>query len=111
METTRIQERIRILRNDLERHERIVASIQMEIDTLQQIARGDTVKFIDLPIDDLGLSVRATLALKHNFVKTIKELTTYTDVGLLKLPTFGKQSLTEVKRVLEQHNLYLGMKW
>lgn len=110
MELTRIGERIRVLREDLIRHENMTASIKLEIDALEKFAGGDPVSFLDLPIDDLELSVRSTTALRHNHVKSVRELIQFTEIGLLKLPTLGKQSLNEIKTTLQTHGLYLGMK-
>jgi DNA-directed RNA polymerase subunit alpha len=62
------------------------------------------------PIDDLELTVRSANCLKAESIYYIGELIQKTEVELLKTPNLGKKSLTEIKEVLAQHGLSLGMK-
>ncbi|MGA8278823.1 MAG: DNA-directed RNA polymerase subunit alpha [Rhodanobacteraceae bacterium] len=62
------------------------------------------------PIDDLELTVRSANCLKAESIYYIGDLVQKTEVELLKTPNLGKKSLTEIKDVLGQRGLTLGMK-
>ncbi len=62
------------------------------------------------PVDELELTVRSANCLKQENIQYIGDLVQKTEVELLKTPNLGKKSLTEIKDVLAQHNLSLGMK-
>jgi len=62
------------------------------------------------PIDDLELTVRSANCLKAESIYFIGDLIQKTEVELLKTPNLGKKSLTEIKEVLAQRGLSLGMK-
>ncbi|HHB12732.1 MAG TPA: DNA-directed RNA polymerase subunit alpha [Chromatiales bacterium] len=62
------------------------------------------------PVDDLELTVRSANCLKAENIHYIGDLIQKTEVELLKTPNLGKKSLTEIKDVLGQHGLSLGMK-
>lgn len=62
------------------------------------------------PIDDLELTVRSANCLKAESIYYIGDLIQKTEVELLKTPHLGKKSLTEIKEVLAQRGLSLGMK-
>ncbi|MBV2209267.1 MAG: DNA-directed RNA polymerase subunit alpha [Thermomonas sp.] len=61
-------------------------------------------------IDDLELTVRSANCLKAESIYYIGDLIQKTEVELLKTPNLGKKSLTEIKEVLAQKGLSLGMK-
>jgi len=60
-------------------------------------------------IDDLELTVRSANCLKAESIYYIGELIQRTEVELLKTPNLGKKSLTEIKEVLAERGLELGM--
>jgi len=62
------------------------------------------------PIDDLELTVRSANCLKAENIYYIGDLILRTEVELLKTPNLGKKSLTEIKEVLGQRGLSLGMR-
>lgn len=62
------------------------------------------------PVDDLELTVRSANCLKQENIHHIGDLVQKTEVELLKTPNLGKKSLTEIKDVLAQHELSLGMR-
>ncbi|PIQ37485.1 MAG: DNA-directed RNA polymerase subunit alpha [Lysobacterales bacterium CG17_big_fil_post_rev_8_21_14_2_50_64_11] len=62
------------------------------------------------PIDDLELTVRSANCLKAENIYYVGDLIQRTEVELLKTPNLGKKSLTEIKEVLAQRSLSLGMK-
>ncbi len=60
-------------------------------------------------IDDLELSGRALNCLKNSDIHLIGELVQKTEEELLKTRNFGRKSLNEIKNVLHQMGLSLGM--
>ena len=62
------------------------------------------------PVDDLELTVRSANCLKAESIYYIGDLIQRSEVELLKTPNLGKKSLTEIKDVLAQHGLSLGMR-
>jgi DNA-directed RNA polymerase subunit alpha len=62
------------------------------------------------PVDDLELTVRSANCLKAENIYFIGDLVQRTENELLKTPNLGKKSLTEIKEVLAQRGLSLGMK-
>ena len=61
-------------------------------------------------VDDLELTVRSANCLKAESIIYIGDLVQKTEVELLKTPNLGKKSLNEIKDVLAQRNLSLGMR-
>lgn len=61
-------------------------------------------------IDELELSVRAYNCLKNANIKYIGKLVQKTEQEMLKTKNFGKKSLNEIKQVLQEMGLSLGMK-
>jgi len=64
---------------------------------------------LDMPIAEFELSVRANNCLEAMKVQTVRELAKMTKADLLKIRSFGKTSLREVKRKLGDIGLSLGM--
>jgi DNA-directed RNA polymerase subunit alpha len=62
------------------------------------------------PVDELELTVRSANCLKAEQIYYIGDLVQRTETELLKTPNLGKKSLTEIKEVLAQRELSLGMK-
>jgi DNA-directed RNA polymerase subunit alpha len=60
-------------------------------------------------IQELDLSVRANNCLESAKIASVRELVKKTDADLLKVRSFGKTSLREVKRKLADMGLSLGM--
>jgi DNA-directed RNA polymerase subunit alpha len=61
-------------------------------------------------IDELELSVRSSNCLNSANIRTIGELVQKTEAELLKTRNFGKKSLNEIKSILAEMGLSLGMK-
>jgi len=61
------------------------------------------------PVDDLELTVRAANCLKAENIYYIGDLVQRTENDLLRTPNLGKKSLIEIKAVLSQRGLLLGM--
>ena len=70
------------------------AEIQVEIPLYQD--------FLDLPIDELNLSVRAYNGLMRANISTVKRLVSALteEYGLEHIRNLGKKSITEIKRAL-----------
>jgi DNA-directed RNA polymerase subunit alpha len=66
-------------------------------------------KKLNMSIHELELSVRANNCLDSANVRTVAELVSKTEAELLKIRSFGKTSLREVKRKLTDMGLTLGM--
>jgi DNA-directed RNA polymerase subunit alpha len=64
---------------------------------------------LKIPIQELELSVRASNCLESVKVETVGQLVKMTDADLLKIRSFGKTSLREIKRKLADIGLSLGM--
>jgi DNA-directed RNA polymerase subunit alpha len=65
---------------------------------------------LNTPIQELELSVRASNCLESVKVETVRQLVQMTDADLLKIRSFGKTSLREIKRKLADIGLTLSMK-
>jgi len=61
-------------------------------------------------VDELELSVRSYNCLKNANIRTIGELVQRTEGDMLKTKNFGRKSLNEIKDMLGQMGLSLGMK-
>ena len=61
-------------------------------------------------MDSLELSVRAANCLENANIKYIGELVTKTEADMLKTKNFGRKSLNEIKDILAEMGLSLGMK-
>ena len=67
------------------------------------------IRKLNMPLTELDLSVRASNCLESARIDTVAQLVTQTDSELLKLRSFGRTSLREVKRKLLDMELDLGM--
>ena len=61
-------------------------------------------------VDSLELSVRAANCLENANIKFIGELVTKSEGEMLKTKNFGRKSLNEIKDILAEMGLSLGMK-
>jgi len=60
-------------------------------------------------VDELELSVRSANCLKNDNIVYIGDLVQRSENDMLRTPNFGRKSLNEIKEVLTQMGLYLGM--
>lgn len=67
-------------------------------------------KYLDCSVDELELSVRSSNCLKNAGITTIRELVTKTESEMLRTKNFGRKSLTEIKELLADRDLGLGMR-
>ncbi|MCL2659482.1 MAG: DNA-directed RNA polymerase subunit alpha, partial [Acidobacteriaceae bacterium] len=61
-------------------------------------------------VEELELSVRSYNCLKNANIATIGELIQKTEAEMLKTKNFGRKSLNEIKEILAQMGLSLGMR-
>jgi DNA-directed RNA polymerase alpha subunit len=69
----------------------------------------DLQQKLGMTVQELDLSVRANNCLESAKITTVRDLVKKTDGELLKVRSFGKTSLREVKRRLADMGLSLGM--
>ena len=60
-------------------------------------------------VDELELSVRSANCLKNDNIVYIGDLIQKTESEMLRTPNFGRKSLNEIKEILAQMGLHLGM--
>ena len=80
--------------------------VMPQVDEKKQKMLGNMAKCVE----ELELSVRSYNFLKNANIQTIAELVTKTDGEMLKTRNFGRKSLNEIKEILEEMGLHLGMK-
>ena len=61
-------------------------------------------------VDELDLSVRSYNCLKNANIRTIGDLVQKTEAEMLKTKNFGRKSLSEIRELLSEMGLSLGMK-
>jgi DNA-directed RNA polymerase subunit alpha len=66
-------------------------------------------ELLERSVDELELSVRSHNCLKNANIRTISELVQKTESEILKTKNFGRKSLNEIKEILQQMGLTLGM--
>lgn len=67
--------------------------------------------YLDKPVEDLELSVRSANCLKNADINYIGDLAQKTDQDMLKTKNFGRKSLNEIKALLAEMDLTLGMRF
>ena len=80
-----------------------------EADVEENRGNSQVLEMLDNSIEELELSVRAYNCLKNANIKTLYELCSKTDGEMLKTKNFGRKSLEEIKKVLSDLGLSLGM--
>jgi len=67
-------------------------------------------EYLYRPVEGLPISVRAFIGLQNADIKYIGELVRRTEQDMLKIKNFGRKSLNEIKEVLTDMGLSLGMR-
>ena len=79
---------------------------EKQIEKVEEEASADEVnKKMAIPVTELDLSVRASNCLEYAKIKTLGELVTKEEDELLELKNFGKTTLVEIKKKLNQLGL------
>src|ERR1700752_3465204 len=87
---------------------------QIEFDeTPEELNQENTrlKNLLNMSVNDIELSVRATNCLNSANITTVGQLALKTEAEMLKYRNFGKKSLNEIKEKLQQLGLSLGMKF
>jgi len=95
-----IQEQVQILINFDEPRPELGAEMQDDLPFNRNLLRK---------VDELELSVRSANCLKNDNIVYIGDLIQKTEAEMLRTPNFGRKSLNEIKEVLAQMGLHLGM--
>jgi DNA-directed RNA polymerase subunit alpha len=77
---------------------------------VEPAARVELNEHLFRNVDELELSVRASNCLKTANIRTIADLVQKTESELLKTKNFGKKSLNEIKTILGEMGLSLGIR-
>jgi len=86
-----------------------VSEAVAEVPKEQEVAR-DLERKLLMSIDDLEIAIRSNIALEKAKILTVGELVQKTEDELLKLKGFKRSLLIEIKEVLADMGLSLGMK-
>ena len=104
------EESVKLAANILADQLSVFVDFKARIEEVEEVKSQEIDPILLRPIDDLELTVRSANCLKAESILYIGDLVQRTEVDLLKTPNLGKKSLTEIKDVLAQHDLSLGMK-
>lgn len=85
-------------------------SLDMFYDENLELKEDQLMKVLRTPISDFELSVRARNCLSNMDIKSLGDLVSHSEQELLEFKNFGETSLNEIKRVLNQKGLRLGMR-
>ena len=88
----------------------VFVDLDKEGETVVEEKRDEVDPVLLRPVDDLELTVRSANCLKAENIYYIGDLIQRSEVELLKTPNLGKKSLTEIKEVLADRGLGLGMR-
>ncbi len=93
-------------------HQQLSTFVDLKAPANQQRSRSEPSHddVLLMSVDDLELTVRSANCLKAENILLIGDLVQRTETELLKTPNLGKKSLTEIKSVLSQRSLSLGMR-
>ena len=81
-----------------------------EIEEIEESEESPLNENLYRTVEDLELSVRSANCLKNANITYIGELVQRTEAEMLKTKNFGRKSLNEIKQLLEEMDLSLGMK-
>jgi DNA-directed RNA polymerase subunit alpha len=88
--------------------ETVAEQIALE-ESIEEAVDEELARKLSMPIQELELSVRAGNCLESEKIETVGELVKKSEADLLKIRSFGKTSLREVKRKLADIGLALEM--
>lgn len=97
----------------LKDHMSIFINFEEEVEAEAQVEEGRVQlknENLNRSVEELELSVRSYNCLKNANIQTIGELVQKTEAEMLKTKNFGRKSLNEIKEILAQMGLSLGMK-
>ena len=80
---------------------------EAEVETVEE---KELYNKLSMPVTELELSVRSSNCLKEARIKTIGDLVKKSEMEMLKYRNFGKKSLNEINKLLQEMNIAFGMK-
>jgi len=89
--------------------ETVTGSQIVEAEAEEPAVDEELAQKLNMPTQELELSVRANNCLESARTETVGQLVRMTEADLLKIRSFGKTSLREIKRKLADIGLSLGM--
>jgi DNA-directed RNA polymerase subunit alpha len=89
---------------------RFPTGIEPEAEVPAEVEKVELNENLFRSVDELELSVRAYNCLKTANIRTIADLVQKSEAELLKTKNFGKKSLNEIKTILGEMQLSLGMR-
>jgi len=87
----------------------VESSKTMFYDEEREKKRSRKNQILETPISDFELSVRSRNCLRKMNIRTLGDLLNITEPELLSYKNFGETSLREIKAILDQKSLRLGM--
>jgi DNA-directed RNA polymerase subunit alpha len=85
-------------------------AVEEEKEAAGQVLPAEVNENLYRTVDELELSVRSANCLKNANIRLIGELVQKTEQEMLKTKNFGRKSLNEIKEILSDMGLSLGMK-
>ena len=95
-----LQDQLQVFINFEEPHERVAEETKPDLAFNPVLLKK---------VDELELSVRSANCLKNDNIVYIGDLIQKTEAEMLRTPNFGRKSLNEIKAVLAEMGLHLGM--
>ena len=95
-----LQDQLQVFVNFEEPEQKIIEEMRPELEFNAALLKK---------VDELELSVRSANCLKNDNIVYIGDLIQKTEGEMLRTPNFGRKSLNEIKEVLAQMGLHLGM--
>lgn len=95
-------------------HIQLFLSFNIDSDAQEEMLEKDSEfvrirKILQMPVDEMELSVRSHNCLKAANIRTIADLVRRDEPELLKFRNFGRKSLAELGEIIEQFGLNFGM--
>lgn len=95
-------------------HIQLFMNFNIDTDSQEELLEKDSEfvrirKILQMPVDEMELSVRSHNCLKAANIRTIADLVRRDEPELLKFRNFGRKSLAELSEIIEQFGLNFGM--
>ena len=89
---------------------RVSAFVDLRVEVQQETSVKSTIPpILNERIDSLELTVRAFNCLRSENIRYIGDLVTRSEAQLLRTPNLGRKSLAEIKNILADQGLSLGL--
>ncbi|MFC1693957.1 DNA-directed RNA polymerase subunit alpha C-terminal domain-containing protein, partial [Candidatus Latescibacterota bacterium] len=93
-------------------HLKLFINFEEEFDEIEEEVIDEEkiriAQLLDVPVDEMELSVRSSNCLKAAGIKHIRDLVARTEPEMLKYRNFGRKSLSELNDVLQKMGLSFG---